>query len=524
MNNEFKKQNMIYVTFKNKLVPAFFALLRIVIGWHFLYEGMIKVLDPAWSARSFLEGSRWILGDFFRLLASGDTILVIVNYANSYGLTLIGLALILGLFTRFASWCGAGMLLMYYLAYPPFIGFSYGTVAEGNYLIVNKNLIELFALITLAFTQSGEFFGLDIIRHRKKARVMTSDPILSSDKIVHERNSRRELLKGLAGIPFLAGFGGVFLKQLAVAGPDAISGASAIRVDFKKIGDLKGTMGEGKLGKMNISRVIMGCNLMSGYAHARDLIYANTLFKAYNTEKKVLETFHLAERAGINATFLTNSNYAFFHKYLRMYNGKMQTICQTYLKPENFLGDIDMAIGNGANALYIQGAEGDRYVREGKIDQLAKAIEHIKKQGFLAGMGAHSIEVVKACEKEKIPVDFYVKTFHNDNYWSAHPVADRVEFSVDTKKYKEHNKIHDNMFDLFPVRTMEFMKTVDKPWIAFKVLASGAITPKEGFRFAFENGADFICVGMFDFQVIDDVNTANEILGSLKQRERKWYS
>ena len=209
---------------------------------------------------------------------------------------------------------------------------------------------------------------------------------------------------------------------------------------------------------------------------------------------------------------------------IKLYGGKMKSICQTYLKPDNFLGDIDLAIDNGANAIYIQGAEGDKYVREGKTDQLAKAIEYIKKKGYLAGMGAHSLEVIKACEKEKIPVDFYVKTFHNDNYWSAHPIEDRVEFSVDTKRYAEHNKIHDNMFDLFPVKTMEYMKEVNKPWIAFKVLAGGAILPKEGFRFAFENGADFICVGMFDFQVVDDVNIASAILANLKKRERKWYS
>jgi hypothetical protein len=71
---------------------------------------------------------------------------------------------------------------------------------------------------------------------------------------------------------------------------------------------------------------------------------------------------------------------------------------------------------------------------------------------------------------------------------------------------------------------MDFMKQVNKPWIAFKVLAGGAILPKDGFRFAFENGADFICVGMFDFQVVDDVNTACDVLNNLKPRERNWYS
>ena len=80
------------------------------------------------------------------------------------------------------------------------------------------------------------------------------------------------------------------------------------------------------------------------------------------------------------------------------------------------------------------------------------------------------------------------------------------------------------MWDLFPLKTAEYMKTVNKPWFAFKVLAAGAIEPKVGFRHAFEHGADFICVGMFDFQVVDNVNTATEILGSLNPRVRELFS
>lgn len=515
---------MISVKFRNKLVPVFLALLRIVIGWHFLYEGLIKLLNPSWSARQFLEGSRWIFGDLFRWMASGDTGMWIIDAANAYGLTLIGLALILGLFTRLASWSGAVLLLMYYLAYPPFGGYSYGALSEGNYMIVNKNLVELFALILLAMTQSGQFFGLDKLRQRKKKSVLSEELDKEEETKSNDINRRRELLKGLAGIPFLATFSGAFLRNMSVTGTDAVSGASAIRVEFKNLSELKGKLPEGKLGEMKITRMIMGCNLIGGWAHARDLKYANTLFKAYNSDQKVLETLHLGEMAGINATFMVNDFYPLFNKYLKMYGGKMQSVCQTYLKPEDFLGDIDRAIGNGANTLYIQGAEGDRFVREGKISMLAKAIEHIKKQGYLAGMGAHSLEVVKACEKEGLPIDYYVKTFHNDNYWSAHPESEREEFSVDTKRNQDHNKIHDNMFDLFPVRTTEYMKEVKKPWIAFKVLAGGAILPEDGFRFAFENGADFICVGMFDFQVVDNVNTANKILGDIKKREREWFS
>ena len=161
---------MITNKFKNKYVPIFLALLRITIGWHFLYEGLVKLMNPAWTARPFLEGSRWIFGDLFRWMISGNAGMWIIDTVNAYGLTIIGVALILGLFTRIALWSGASLLLMYYLAYPPFGGLSYGAPSEGSYLIVNKNLIELFIMIFLSFTESGQFFGVDMLR-KKKARI-----------------------------------------------------------------------------------------------------------------------------------------------------------------------------------------------------------------------------------------------------------------------------------------------------------------------------------------------------------------
>lgn len=322
--------------------------------------------------------------------------------------------------------------------------------------------------------------------------------------------SRASFLRKLAGLPLISAFPGFY------------SGSGS--KNNKILKEVTGKIPEGKLGNLSMTRMIMGCNQISGYAHARDLRYANTLFKAYNTDEKVLETLHLCEQAGINTAFMTNINYPLFNRHKTMNNGKMQSICQTYLRDADFLGDIDKAIGNGANALYIQGGEGDRYVREGKVLMLGQAVEHIKKQGFMAGVGAHSLEVVKTCEKEGLPVDFYVKTFHHDRYWSAHPESRRVEFSVDFKRSEDHDEIHDNMFDLFPVKTTDYMKSLKKPWIAFKVLAGGAIAPQDGFRFAFENGADFICVGMFDFQVADNVNTVIKVLAELKNREREWIS
>jgi hypothetical protein len=162
-------------------------------------------------------------------------------------------------------------------------------------------------------------------------------------------------------------------------------------------------------------------------------------------------------------------------------------------------------------------------VKAGKVDLLGKAVEYMKSQGYVAGIGAHSIDALIACEKAGLTPDYYVKTLHHNRYWSAHPRESREEWSVDAQASPDHNKFHDNMFDLFPEKTIEFMKQVDKPFVAFKVLAGGAIHPKDGFKFAFENGADFICVGMFDFQIVEDVNIAFDVLKQVK-RERRWVS
>ena len=174
--------------------------------------------------------------------------------------------------------------------------------------------------------------------------------------------------------------------------------------------------------------------------------------------------------------------------------------------------------------MYVQGAHAELFVKTGQFDLLGKILDLIRSQGYLAGLGGHSIEVMIQCEKAGLQPDYYVKTLHHDQYWSAHPRENRVEFSVDGTRSLDHSRFHDNMFDLFPEKTIEVMHGIQKPWIAFKVLAGGAIHPTEGFKFAFENGADFVCAGMFDFQIVEDVNIALDVLANLKNRQRAWYA
>ena len=87
----------------------------------------------------------------------------------------------------------------------------------------------------------------------------------------------------------------------------------------------------------------------------------------------------------------------------------------------------------------------------------------------------------------------------------------------------DHNQQHDNIWCVDSQDTAAFFKTSKIPWIAYKIMAAGAIKPEDGIKYAFENGADFACVGMFDFQVIDNANIINNTLNADLNRERNWF-
>ncbi|HEX9704494.1 MAG TPA: DoxX family membrane protein [Gemmatimonadales bacterium] len=145
--------------------PAFQAgtlvALRLLIGWHFLYEGLAKLLNPYWTSAGYLAESQWWFQGLFLAIAASPAAVTVVDYLNMWGQTLIGLGLMLGLLTRWATIAGVVLLALYYIVAPPFGGYVYGMPAEGSYLIVNKVLIELGALLVLLAYPTGRTFGLD---------------------------------------------------------------------------------------------------------------------------------------------------------------------------------------------------------------------------------------------------------------------------------------------------------------------------------------------------------------------------
>jgi hypothetical protein len=317
------------------------------------------------------------------------------------------------------------------------------------------------------------------------------------------------------------------------AGTEALHAAETTTDARPSLGaNSKGTLPAGTIGKLSISRLISGGNLLSGWCHQRDLLFVRNLAEAYLTEQKQFDTLQMAEAHGVNSIVLDMMQIGILRKYKQQRGGKIQMIASVrqdwgdWGNPrfENLKTQIKQTIDLGPEALFIHGGYADRLVESGRrerIELLGQAIQFIRDQKIPAGLGAHALEVLKETSQLGIQPDYYVKTFHHDQYWSATPRDRRKPFSVDGRRYLDHNEFHDNIFCLDPEATAEFMLDKKVPWIAFKVLAAGAIQPKSGFKYAFENGADFIAVGMFDFEVAEDVQTARDILKNV-QRERPW--
>ena len=127
--------------------------LRISLGAYFFYAGVSKVIDPAWSAAGYLNNAQ-TFPSFYAWLARPD-ILPLTNLLNEWGLTLIGVSLVLGLFTRIGAVAGVTLMVLYYL---PALAFP--QVGEHAY-IVDDHIIFIFALLLLAATAAGRTWGID---------------------------------------------------------------------------------------------------------------------------------------------------------------------------------------------------------------------------------------------------------------------------------------------------------------------------------------------------------------------------
>lgn len=281
----------------------------------------------------------------------------------------------------------------------------------------------------------------------------------------------------------------------------------------------KASLPMGRIKNLQISRLLLGGNLLTHFTHSRDLKYVYNLTAHYNTEEKICETMAVAEAHGINTLVIHTAPgvVGLLKRYRYKQGGKIQWIicptAQVDTDPEGYTTQVKQLVDEGVDAIYLWGVSADRFVAQGKVDMIAKAVEIAREHGVPSGVGAHDLQVVKECERNKIDADFYIKTFHHHNY----PTGPKPE---------ELKGVHAEIPGYWckdPQDTINCMKTVEKPWIAFKVMAAGAIPPKDAFRYVFDNGADFVLAGMFDFEIAEDVLIANAALKEAK-RTRPWRS
>ncbi|MBN1343747.1 MAG: hypothetical protein JXQ73_13760 [Phycisphaerae bacterium] len=498
------------------LAMLMLVVLRAAIGWHLLYEGIVKLVTPGWTSKGYLLSSTWVLAEVFQKIVDNPMALKCVDVANILGLILIGTGLMLGCFSRAASLFGALLLALYYAAQPPFMEAATGAVREGSYLIVDKNFVELLALCVLAALPSGALLGLDrIIIYRRvrklQAELQGGAGAGTTGAAPGVVLGRREMFKGLATLPFAFAFVAALLRRRSQEEGrlvDAVTSATMKTFKFASLSDLKGQVPKAKIKDVEVSRLILGGNLIGGWAHSRDLTYVSKLVKAYHDDDRVFETFRLAEECGIN-TILTNPALCrVINEYWKRGHGKIQFFSDC--GGSDLLEGVQKSIDNGATGCYVHGGIADSLAKEGKVDQIGKALELMRKHKVPAGIGGHRIETIKACVEAGLAPDFWMKTLHHNNYWSAKVIEENY-----------------STFCLKPDETIAYMKELKAPWIAFKTLSAGAIKPEEGFKYAFENGADFICVGMYDFQIVEDANLALEVLDSadLKgKRQRAWMA
>lgn len=515
-----------------KRIRPIFTILNLVVGWHLLYEGIAKILNPAWTSAGYLVNAGGPLAGLFQAIAESAFLLQLTDILNILGLSIIGFCILTGLFTRVAAIFGAALIGLYYLANPPLVATTVGYASEGHYLVVNKNFVEIIVLLIIAIIPADWYYGLGKLFPKISLRWLKRPDIPKEMNHTPAPSlERRALLKNMISIPVLGGFAFAVAKNhgwtrfeendltSALNNTDGTTAPTIKLTDVVDLTQLRKPIPKGKIGDLDVGRIICGGNLISGFAHSRDLIYVSQFLKNYFTEKKVLDTFWLCEECGINTTAVSArpEPVKILNDYRKL-GGKMHWIAPVYPTEKDYKLNIDFAIDNGANAAMIMGNIGDEWARAGKWDLMAETIEYIKSKGVPAGLAGHELTTMKGAEAHNIGAEFYMKTLHSRDYWSWKPEQDKDKMIID-------NYAIDNYWERTPEETVAFMESLNKPWIAFKTLAAGAVHPKEGFKFAFENGADFACVGMFDYQVVENANILTSILESPEfLRTRRWVA
>jgi hypothetical protein len=231
------------------------------------------------------------------------------------------------------------------------------------------------------------------------------------------------------------------------------------------------------LGPCQITRLIIGGNPFSGFSHQSPERDQEML--DYYTVERIKATLRQAEAAGINTCLMrTDAHICRMLREYRNEGGRLHWIAQNDGGP-GFDQNLQMAVSSGAIGYHIHGALVDRAYADGDLAPIAEMIQKIKAKGILAGVAGHAPEAHLAIHEAGIPTDYHMVCLYNCG--SLH-VAKGDKFDPAD-----------------PPKAVEAIRRIDKPCIAYKVLAAGRVPAQEGLRYAYANikPSDMVCVGVY---------------------------
>ena len=289
----------------------------------------------------------------------------------------------------------------------------------------------------------------------------------------------------------------------------------------------------GKIGNVSIGRLICGSNLIGTNMHERDLSYVRDLSSRYASTERIWMAMKKCQENGVNTFNLKANNFKQFDlpTYQKEYGGKIQWIADVIAGTDlaKFEPVLLAHLKLEPAAVYLWGGSVDQWYFNKQERNIVRAYEIMRKYdngGKIAvGFCAHRIEPIAWIEKEGLKPDFYHLTLHHDRYWSAHPKENREPLEMFDPKYRnavDHTRYCDNLYCTDADKVIEVMQNVKVPFIAFKVMAAGAIKPQDAFNYSFQNGADFVCAGMFDWQVEQDAQLVTKAVAEAKNRKLPW--
>ena len=437
------------------LEVTFVAILRIAIGWHFLYEGLWKLMQTdGWSCVSYLGAAQGPLAPVFKWMASQGWIVAMGDWFVMLGLVAIGLSLMSGVLARIAALFGIALMTMFYCCQPPEPFAEAFSGADGRFFVLERNAIEAMGLLLVALTPCWRGF-------------------------------LRTLLPGTLA---LAAFGGCFFMQYrsgAFKKVEAVTSATVKVHEFTALAALKAPFADkAKIGGVEISRLALGGDLIAGHSHARDLIWTDEFMRRYNSGATLPRTVRYCLHCGIDAVFAEPQFLAPMMEAAKVAGGDLKFFANCANAD-----DADLAAKGGAKGVYLRPETADAFARKGDADGLKAAFAALAETKLPVGIGAEDVATVKFCVGHGVVPAFWVLAYHSLDYPAA------------TMKTRCNN-----IWCVDPVAAAVYMKTRQEPWVAIRGLAGGAIKPEDAYRFAVDGGATVVAIDLLDYRIVETVN------------------